>query len=292
MMRLIEVGVVLLISCLKVKRLSKVWKTLKVWKVEKVIGLEECLPKYQSSVNLIQRTRSPVKTLIVFQALFAGPKSSLNITFGLIINQAVLASQYHWALWHQNNSSTCCQEILERPAFAIDTYLLPEKYQLWLNPCHYRPVDLMGELIDGYCDQIIYIYGLEEHQLWFNPVDVWYPMRRLLVLQGEFIDGFYNRSSLKGDQLRFNPCHHWLTWSANTNQCTQAGGNYFRYCNLILRSTKLGNWDSIFTSRFWSLRYQFCARLLLHAFKLIAHVSYKEDIILCSRSKEESHDCM
>ena len=46
------------------------------------------LPKHRSSVNLIQRTRAPIRTLTVFQALFAGPRSSLNIIFELITNKA------------------------------------------------------------------------------------------------------------------------------------------------------------------------------------------------------------
>ena len=39
-----------------------------------------------------QKTRTFDRTLIVFQALFTGPRSSLDTTFGLIINQAVLTS--------------------------------------------------------------------------------------------------------------------------------------------------------------------------------------------------------
>ena len=34
-----------------VEKLLKIRKTSKAWKIAKVIGLEECLPKHQSSVN-------------------------------------------------------------------------------------------------------------------------------------------------------------------------------------------------------------------------------------------------
>ena len=37
--------------------------------------------------------------------------------------------------------------------------------------------------------------------------------------------------------------------------------------------------DSVSTSKSWSPRYHFLARLRLHAFELIARVSYDEDII-------------
>ena len=73
-----------------------------------------------------------------------------------------------------------------RPTVAIDTHPLLEKHQLWLDPCHYRPVDLMGGLINRFCDRIVYIYRFKKHQLLFNPVDIWYsnatsagPLRRI-----------------------------------------------------------------------------------------------------------------
>ena len=50
--------------------------------------------------------------------------------------------------------------------------------------------------------------------------------------------------------------------------------------------------DSVFTSKFWSLRYQFRVWLRLHDFELIARVSYKEDIILHCIFNQQSHDCM
>ena len=46
----------------------------------------------------------------------------------------------------------------------------------------------------------------------------------------------------------------------------------------------VGNWNSVCTSTFWSPRYHFQVRLQLHAFKLIARVSYEENIIFRSRS--------
>ena len=51
MMRLTEVGVMLLKSCQKIEELSKVEKPQKTWKVAKVIGLEKRLPKHRSSVE-------------------------------------------------------------------------------------------------------------------------------------------------------------------------------------------------------------------------------------------------
>ena len=78
----------------KVEESSKVRKTSKAWKVAKIIGSEERLPKHRSSVNLIQRTRAPVRTLTVFQALFAGPRSSLDIIF-----ESITTRQSEWSCW-------------------------------------------------------------------------------------------------------------------------------------------------------------------------------------------------
>ena len=56
-------------------------------KVAKVIGLEKRLSKHQSSVDLIQGKRAPVRTLTVFQAFFARPRSCLDIIFESITNK-------------------------------------------------------------------------------------------------------------------------------------------------------------------------------------------------------------
>ena len=61
-----------------------------------------------------------------------------------------------------------------RPTVAINTYLLLEEHQLWLDLCHHWPADLMEGFINRFCDRIAYIYRLKGHQLLFNPVDVWY----------------------------------------------------------------------------------------------------------------------
>ena len=62
-----------------VEKLSKVKKPQKPEKVAKAIGSEERLPKHQSSIGLwIRKTRATVRTLTVFRALFARPRSSLN----------------------------------------------------------------------------------------------------------------------------------------------------------------------------------------------------------------------
>ena len=50
----------------------------------------------KASVLRQWRTRASVKALTVFRTPFAELKSSLNTTFGSIINQAVLASQRLW----------------------------------------------------------------------------------------------------------------------------------------------------------------------------------------------------
>ena len=62
------------------------------------------------------------------------------------------------------------------------------------------------------------------------------------------------------------------------NQCTRAGGDNFRRCNLIPQSPRLSDRDSVFTSKLWSPWYHFRARLQLHAFELMARVFYEEDI--------------
>ena len=86
MMRLMEAGVVLLAnrskSRQKVEESSKSSKNLK--------GLKSCKGHrfggtFTKAPILRQRTRASVTTLIVFQALFAGPRSSLNTTFTSII---------------------------------------------------------------------------------------------------------------------------------------------------------------------------------------------------------------
>ena len=67
--------------------------------------------------------------------------------------------------------------------------------------------------------------------------------------------------------------------------CTQAARDNFRHWNLMPQSPRVSNQDSVFTSKFLFLQYQFWARLWLHAFELIARVSYEKDIILRSRFK-------
>ena len=54
-------------------------------KFAKNIGSEERLPKDRSSVN--KKLELPLKTLTVFQALFTGPRSSLDTTFASIIDK-------------------------------------------------------------------------------------------------------------------------------------------------------------------------------------------------------------
>ena len=78
-------------SCQKVEKSSRSPKKLqKSERFVKVIGSEERLPKYQSSVNWIWRTRASVRALTVFWALFAGPSSSLNTKFGAITVKTML----------------------------------------------------------------------------------------------------------------------------------------------------------------------------------------------------------
>ena len=72
-----------------VKESSKSRKTSKARKVAKTISSEERLPKHQSSVgSWIRRTRALVEISTVFRALFAGLRSSLDTTFGAIIDKA------------------------------------------------------------------------------------------------------------------------------------------------------------------------------------------------------------
>ena len=78
-------------SCQKVEESSKSPKSLqRSEKFAKAISSEERLPKHRSSVNWVRRTRASIRALTVFQALFAGPRSSLNTTFGAITDKAKL----------------------------------------------------------------------------------------------------------------------------------------------------------------------------------------------------------
>ena len=41
--------------------------------------------------------------------------------------------------------------------------------------------------------------------------------RMVQQFDGRFIDGFHDGSPLEKHQLRFNPCHRWLTQAAGAN---------------------------------------------------------------------------
>ena len=53
------------------------------------------------------------------------------------------------------------------------------------------------------------------------------------------------------------------------SRCTQAGGDNFSRCNLIPRSPRLSDRDSVFTCKFWSPQYHFWARLRLPLTRLL-----------------------
>ena len=79
--------------------------------------MEERLPKHQSFVNWIRKTRASIRTLTVFYALFAGPRSFLNTIFESITNKA------KWV------------ELLtffpnRKKIFELNTWIF---YQLWLT---------------------------------------------------------------------------------------------------------------------------------------------------------------
>ena len=72
----------------KSKNRQRVQRVQRSEKFAKAIGSEERLPKHRSSVNLIRRTRA----LIVFRALFAGSRSSLDIIF-----ESITTRQSEWS---------------------------------------------------------------------------------------------------------------------------------------------------------------------------------------------------
>ena len=58
-------------------------------------------------------------------------------------------------------------------------------------------------------------------------------------------------------------------YAKQISRCTRAGGDNFRRCNLIPRSPRVNDRDSVFTSKFWSPRYHFRARLRLPPTRLL-----------------------
>ena len=123
---------------------------------------------------------------------------------------------------------------------------------------------------------IAYVYQLEDHELRFDPCH-----HRPADLLGGFIDRFCDGISVgeAPTTIRSSSSSTGLRSCYATSRCR------YRLIHPGFPDSIVSDLNSVFTSKFWSPRYHFQAWLRLHPFELIARVSYKEDIILCSRSK-------
>ena len=169
------------------------------------------------------------------------------------------------ALRHRYNLRTHCQKILGRPAVAAtDTYLSRKRLG---RDCLYLPID-QSRLGRNY----LYL-PIDQSQLGRDFLCL--PIERTRVMTWTGLPMSIDRKDTSYDSILIVVDR--LTKMVYSEP-VQIPINAPRLPDSIVSDK-----DSVFTSKFWSPRYQFRARLRLHDFELIARVSYEEDIILHSR---------